>query len=342
MPEVRYYESEIAQLEEAIKSVEDRIPTVPEVRYYEDDIDALGEALREEIKNVEGQIPEVPEIPEIKYYDEDIDILSEDIDKVRDSLIDIKLSIRAVEKSVEVVEGREIPEAFDPTGLQIEIEKAFHEIEKLKEQPVTVKEDVDPLVPLDQKFVTFDDLAEHYRTFIVRIQQQLMSLGGGGEVNLRYLDDIDRSSISDGKVLSYDAATKKFKFISPGAASSLWSEQGANIYRNSNVGINSANPQVALDVVGDVNVTGVITATSFTGSVTGDVSGTLTGEFVSNLDKTLEYQAGTLSTITTSEGTKTFYYDGAGILTSIVGTGVYVSKTFSYDGNGNLISVNVL
>ena len=338
LPEVRYYESEIAQLEEAIKSVEDRIPTVPEVRYYEDDI----EALREEIKNVEGQIPEVPEIPEIKYYDEEIEILSDDIDKVRDSLIDIKLAIRSVEKSVTEVEGREIPEAFDPTGLEIEIEKAFKEIEKLKEQPVTVKEDTDPLLPLEQKFVTFEDLATHYRTFINRIQQQLASLGGGGEVNLRYLDDIDRSSISDGKVLSYDAATKKFKFISPGAASSLWSEQGANIYRNSNVGINSANPQVALDVVGDVNVTGVITATSFTGSVTGDVSGTLTGEFVSNLDKTLEYQSGTLSTITTSEGTKTFYYDGAGILTSIVGTGVYVSKTFSYDGNGNLISVNVL
>jgi len=436
MPEVRYYESEIAQLEEAIKSVEDRIPTVPEVRYYEDDIEALGEALREEIKNVEGQIPEVPEIPEIKYYDEEVEVLSEDIDKVRDSLIDIKLAIRAVEKSVEVVEGREIPEAFDPTGLQIEIEKAFKEIEKLKEQPVTVKEDTDPLTPLEDKFVTFDDLRDHYRTFINRVQQQLASLGGGGEVNLRYLDDIDRSSISDGKVLSYDAATKKFKFISPGAASSLWSEQGANIYRNSNVGINSANPQVALDVVGDARITGILTVGTETITIdstqnqiqidapggkqiiidgndekiivghgsstitldainqqaivgTGDSAIVLnaaqntinvgigitlnantnqiligndvidgdsgdanfsgivtapafTGEFVSNVDKTLEYQSGTLSTITTSEGTKTLYYDGAGILTSIVGTGVYVSKTFSYDGNGNLISVNVL
>ena len=136
-----------------------------------------------------------------------------------------------------------------------------------------------------------------------------------------------------------DAATKKFKFISPGAASSLWNETvGGDIYRNSNVGINSADPQVALDVVGDVNVTGVITATSFTG----DVSGTLTGEFVGNLDKTLEYQSGTLSTITTAQGTKTLFYDGAGILTSIVGTGVYVSKEFTYDGSGNLISVNVL
>ena len=35
---------------------------------------------------------------------------------------------------------------------------------------------------------------------------------GGGEVNLRYLDDIDRASIQDGRFLKYDAATKKFVF----------------------------------------------------------------------------------------------------------------------------------
>lgn len=35
---------------------------------------------------------------------------------------------------------------------------------------------------------------------------------GGGEVNLRYLDDVDRSSIQDGRFLKYDAATKKFVF----------------------------------------------------------------------------------------------------------------------------------
>ena len=342
IPEIKYYDDDLDKVIEMVEDVRKNIPELPEVKYYDNEIAALEKALNE-VENKIPQIPDIPELPEVKYYDDDIEILSEDIDKVRDSLIDIKLSIRAVEKSVTDVEGREIPEAFDPTGLQIEIEKAFKEIEKLKEQPVTVKEDSDPLLPLEQKFVTFEDLATHYRTFINRIQQQLTSLGGGGEVNLRYLDDIDRASIANGRVLSYDAATKKFVFISPGAASSLWSETiGGDVYRNSNVGINSADPQVALDVVGDVNVTGVITATSFTGSVTGDVSGTLTGEFVGTLDKTLEYQAGSLSTITTAEVTKTFYYNNAGFLTSIVGTGIYPSKTFTYDGNDNLISVNVL
>ncbi len=35
---------------------------------------------------------------------------------------------------------------------------------------------------------------------------------GGGEVNLRYLDDVDRSTIDDGYYLRYNAPTKKFVF----------------------------------------------------------------------------------------------------------------------------------
>ena len=46
----------------------------------------------------------------------------------------------------------------------------------------------DPLTPLNQKFATFDDLQKHYKIFIDRIQQQLSTLGGGGESNLTYMD----------------------------------------------------------------------------------------------------------------------------------------------------------
>ena len=38
----------------------------------------------------------------------------------------------------------------------------------------------DLLAPLDQKFVTFDQLAKHYRTMITRLQQQIATIGGGG------------------------------------------------------------------------------------------------------------------------------------------------------------------
>jgi len=342
IPEVKDYDQEIDQLAEMIVDVQESIPVIPDLQQYDDklfDLIDLIEEVRESI----------PELPEVRYYESEIgalenqitqlgirlrlisetkventEHLQEQIVSLRNDLIRAELNTRKISKQVSDIDTKE------DVDWSHEIAKIYHEIERLKNAPQPISEDKDPLTPLDQNFVTFDDLKQHYRLFINRVQQQLMSLGGGGEVNLRFLDDIDRSTISDGKVLSYDAASGKFKFISPGAASSLWREDGDDIYRNSNVGINSEDPQVALDVVGDVNVTGVITATSFT------------GEFVSNLDKTLDYQAGTLSTITTALGTKTLYYNPSGILTSIVGTGIYPSKEFTYDGGGNLISVNVL
>lgn len=69
----------------------------------------------------------------------------------------------------------------------------------------------DPLTPLNQGFVTFKDLQEHYKIFLNRIQQQLASLGGGGETRLEFLDDVNRDSVkTDGKYLQYESSTGKF------------------------------------------------------------------------------------------------------------------------------------
>ena len=64
----------------------------------------------------------------------------------------------------------------------------------------------DPLTPIDQKFVTLDQLQNHYRIFINRIQEHIATIGGGGEVRLEFLDDVDRDSVKvDGKFLIYQA-----------------------------------------------------------------------------------------------------------------------------------------
>lgn len=55
-------------------------------------------------------------------------------------------------------------------------------------EPSNVKQQSDPLTPLDQNFATLDDLQSHYRLFLNRIQQQLSTVGGGGETNLTYMD----------------------------------------------------------------------------------------------------------------------------------------------------------
>ncbi len=58
----------------------------------------------------------------------------------------------------------------------------------LLSEPSNIKQQNDPLTPLDQKFATLDDLQKHYKLFLDRIQQQLSTLGGGGETNLTYMD----------------------------------------------------------------------------------------------------------------------------------------------------------
>lgn len=58
----------------------------------------------------------------------------------------------------------------------------------LLSEPSDIKQQTDPLTPLNQNFATLDDLQKHYNLFLNRIQQQLSTLGGGGETNLAFMD----------------------------------------------------------------------------------------------------------------------------------------------------------
>ena len=69
----------------------------------------------------------------------------------------------------------------------------------------------DPLTPLNQNFATLDDLQSHYKLFLNRIQQQLSTLGGGGETRLEFLDDVDRNTAkTDNYFLKYNASLNKW------------------------------------------------------------------------------------------------------------------------------------
>ena len=63
-------------------------------------------------------------------------------------------------------------------------------------------------------FVTKKEMNDSYGLFLQRIQQQMSTMSGGGEVKLRMLDDVDRSSIADGLFLKYQASSNKFVFDS--------------------------------------------------------------------------------------------------------------------------------
>ncbi len=100
-----------------------------------------------------------------------------------------------------------------------------------------------------EKFVTFKEMNDHYGLFLQRIQQQMSSIGGGGEVNFSRLDDINSATVGTNKYLTYDQATKKFIFDTI--------ETGDGLY------LNGSN-EVSLSVASSSDLGGIKIGTAFT------------------------------------------------------------------------------
>ena len=96
------------------------------------------------------------------------------------------------------------------TYSKINTEEIVREVvkENLISEPLDGKND-DPIS--DDSFVTLQQLQEHYRLFINRIQQQLSTLGGGGAVKIKDMDDVDSSALVNEKFLQYNSTTKKWQ-----------------------------------------------------------------------------------------------------------------------------------
>jgi hypothetical protein len=87
--------------------------------------------------------------------------------------------------------------------------------EKLYESVVKIQDAIsakDPLTPVTRKFDDIDELSDDYTLFKSRVQAQLSSLGGGGSVLLKELDDVNlnTSAPQDGDTLVYNAAQGKW------------------------------------------------------------------------------------------------------------------------------------
>lgn len=128
-------------------------------------------------------------------------------------------------------------------------------------EPSDVKQQNDPLTPLNQNFATIEDLNNHYKLFLSRIQQQLSTLGGGGETRLEFLDDVNRNSVKvNHKFLRYDSGTKKW----------VGSDAGEGPFVSSTKYITSSSYTILEhDYYIGVNYPGAVTITLPSGSVEG-------------------------------------------------------------------------
>ena len=147
-------------------------------------------------------------IPKVKYYDEDIDYVKSDIKGLRKIIEDIKSAQKQLQEEQKLLAETNVPLGEDPPDTK----------------------NSDPLTPIDQNFVTLDQLQQHYRRFVERVQYQLGSIGGGGAGFIKDLDDVDISGLEDGYVLKWNSASNKWKPEEAGSvgAGGTWA---SNYYR---------------------------------------------------------------------------------------------------------------
>jgi len=131
-------------------------------------------------------------------------------------------------------------------------------------EPSNIKVQKDPLTPLDQNFATLEDLQNHYKLFINRIQQQLSTLGGGGETRLEFLDDVNRDSVkSDHKFLRYDTPSEKWIGAYAGSAPFIIS---TTYVTSSSYTITENDYYIGVNYAGAVTITlptGVVEGTTY-------------------------------------------------------------------------------
>ena len=202
------------------------------------------EDLKKQINNVSSSLSNsLTEVVDknLHEYSEQLDKFSNRINKFKEELDykvnNLKKSNSDLKADIEIVEQRQnkinintiteevlsevqdvlsgnLEENIKRLEGKIEIIKEAYEENILKEgllnePPSTDNED--PLTPLDKNYATIDDLNKHYQLFLNRIQQQLSTVGGGGAVNIREMDDVDLSTAQvNNKYLKYDSSSKKW------------------------------------------------------------------------------------------------------------------------------------
>jgi hypothetical protein len=99
---------------------------------------------------------------------------------------------------------------------QEELEPIVEKLHKVEEDTVSnvanvmsglgfKKEEASPYTDLQKLQLEF----RHFKDMVIK---QMASIGGGGEVRLLNLDDVDTSSLGNGKFLAYNSTTQKLEF----------------------------------------------------------------------------------------------------------------------------------
>ena len=331
------------------------------IERYHKRFDFLEETVTEDLKEIESNLVKSNENYQASLKTEIRKFRSKISNQMKGLEVDLVVNEKHINKQNETIENirEEIKDVFDKLQLD-NLEKKnkelvdkinfieetisdFNEKKLLKEDNPTLPGDPstnnsgDPLTPLNQKFATLDDLQNHYRTFINRIQQQIATIGGGGAGFIKDLDDVTfNESTGENQLLIYNGS--KWVGIASTAlggggsvgVGGTWASDSIGVSTTRIVGINTtqAKAGTSLFVVGDIEATGNV-----------NVGGTITYDDVKHVDSLgfstfrsgLEVNTGTATTALLVRGDARI----VGILT--VG-----SSSVTIDGDNNTITTGIV
>ena len=244
--------------------------------------------------------------------------------------------------------------------LEVVLDQFNDEKQQLTEGLLNIPPNVnnsDPLTPLDQTYVTHEKLAEHYRLFINRVQQQLSTIGGGGEVFLARMQDVAVGAgiQTNNWVLSWDTDVNLFTPSAGGSAGAAgtWASSSVGVSTTKNVGIGT-DPNASYKLYVSTGST-TDTVAYFDGSIS--VGGTTYSEDVKNIDSigiitarsdirgqsnlsitgitTLSSSAAT-GAVKTGMGNTALIVEGHGRITGVLTVG---QSSITIDGSNNKVQV---
>lgn len=257
-----FFIEEYSNILEEFNSVADKINEVETSwsdyqNYITQDVKKLKKEIKSDVADIKSDV-----IVYEKHVEKGIDRIESYIQDNKKDLANLKENV--IKDITNVFSGdvqnniKRLEEKINDIQEKYDAIKPEEIMQDIQEGLLTISPNVDnsdPLTPLDQNYVTTKQLQDHYRLFLNRIQQQLSTLGGGGETRLQYLDDIvgiaTNAAVYDGKFLSYDSSIGKFEFktVSGGGGISGISTTGTSFFNQ-------------LSVTGVSTFSGIVSVTS--------------------------------------------------------------------------------
>ena len=235
-----------------------------EIKKYHKRFDFLEEAVTEDLREIQSVLVQSNETYHASLKTEVGKFRDNISEQMKDLQMDLVVNEKHIKKQNESIEEvqEELKVVLEKLQMSSIEERSNSLLEKVVNlEKVLLKEDnptlpgdpstntsEDPLTPLDQKFVTLDQLQNHYRLFINRVQQQIATIGGGG--------------IEDAPNDGQDYVRKNRKWVISSGGGGKFADDSVGINTTSNVGLGTtARSDSTLYVDGNATVTGNLNVT---------------------------------------------------------------------------------